>query len=162
MNALTIELVEPDNPEHACSIVRLLDEYAGSPEGGGAGLSEFTKVNLPRELAKRAGTQVILAFIDGEAAGMIIAFEGFSTFQCRPLLNIHDVIVSSRYRGQGLSKWLLAKAEEVASDRGCCKLTLEVLEGNPIARTAYRTCGFESYQLDPEMGVAQFWEKKLL
>lgn len=162
MNPLQIELVEPSNAEHACSIVRLLDEYAGSPEGGGEGLSEFAKAHLPGELAKRAGTRVILAFIDGEAAGMIIAFEGFSTFQCRPLLNIHDVIVSLRHRGQGLSKRLLAKAEEVARDGGCCKLTLEVLEGNPIARAAYRACGFESYQLDPEMGVAQFWEKKLM
>ncbi len=47
-------------------------------------------------------------------AGLILAFEGFSSFQCRPLLNLHDVIVSKAFRGQGLSKKLLLAAEELA------------------------------------------------
>ena len=35
---------------------------------------------------------------------------------------------------------------------GCCKLTLEVLEGNKLAQAAYIANGFAGYQLDPEMG----------
>ncbi len=45
--------------------------------------------------------------------------------------------------------------------RDCCKLTLEVLEGNHIAQAAYTKFGFSGYELDPEMGRALFWEKKL-
>jgi hypothetical protein len=40
-------------------------------------------------------------------------------------------------------------------------MTLEVLEGNIIAQAAYTSCGFASYKLDPRMGKAMFWEKKL-
>jgi ribosomal protein S18 acetylase RimI-like enzyme len=93
--------------------------------------------------------------------GLAICIEGFSTFACRPLLNIHDMVVVREYRGRGIAKRLLAKAEEIALNLGCCKLTLEVLEGNAAAQAAYRACGFEGYQLDPKMGRAMFWQKKL-
>jgi len=74
---------------------------------------------------------------------------------------VHDIIVDKKYRGLGLSKSLLAKAEEIALRLGCCKLTLEVLEGNTIAQAAYKASGFAGYELDPKMGKAMFWQKKL-
>jgi hypothetical protein len=43
----------------------------------------------------------------------------------------------------------------------CCKLTLEVLEGNKLAQAAYIANGFVGYQLVSEMGQAMFWQKKL-
>jgi GNAT superfamily N-acetyltransferase len=62
----------------------------------------------------------------------------------------------------GISKKLLAKAEDIAKELGCCKLTLEVLEGNTIARALYQSCGYEGYQLDTNIGNALFWQKKLV
>ena len=56
---------------------------------------------------------------------------------------------------------MLKKIEELARSRGYCKLTLEVLEGNIPAKVAYLKSGFKPYQLDPEMGQALFWEKKI-
>jgi len=56
---------------------------------------------------------------------------------------------------------LLAEAEQIAIGLGCCKLTLEVLEGNAVAQAAYKASGFAGYQLDPKMGKAMFWQKKL-
>ena len=44
---------------------------------------------------------------------------------------------------------------------GCCKLTLEVLEKNLPAHTAYRRSGFKPYALDEELGTAQFWQRYL-
>ena len=44
---------------------------------------------------------------------------------------------------------------------GCCKLTLEVLEGNKTAQAAYVANGFVGYQLVSEMGQAMFWQKKI-
>ena len=32
---------------------------------------------------------------------------------------------------------------------------------NTIAQAAYRSVGFDGYQLDPSLGKALFWEKKL-
>jgi ribosomal protein S18 acetylase RimI-like enzyme len=71
------------------------------------------------------------------------------------------MIVAPEYRGRGISKRLLARAEEMAKNLGCCKLTLEVLEGNKIAQAAYMAYGFEGYELNPKMGKALFWQKKL-
>ena len=77
------------------------------------------------------------------------------------MLNIHDVMVAEKYRGQGLSKQLLAAVEKLGARLGCCKVTLEVPEGNTIAKAAYRSLGFDGYQLDPALDHALFWEKKL-
>ncbi len=158
-----IEVIEADLNEarHGIALIQLMDEYACDPMGGGKGLSEHVKANLVAALRARSSAHVILAYVDGNPAGLVVCLEGFSTFACKPLLNIHDVIVANNYRGQGLSKLMFAKVEAIAQDLGCCKLTLEVLEGNAIAQAAYKACGFTGYELDPKMGKAMFWEKKL-
>ena len=150
-----------DNPGHAEAVVRLLDEYAQDPMGGNCPLADFVKDNLAAELRRRRGAHVILAWDGGVAVGLAICFEGFSTFACRPLLNIHDLMVSRGHRGRGIAKQLLARAEAIAAALGCCKLTLEVLEGNSIAQAAYRACGYQGYQLSDAAGRALFWQKKL-
>jgi len=148
-------------PKHAATIIYLLNEYAKDDMGGGVELSALAKDNLIAELRKRQGVHVLLAFVEGSPVGMAICFEGFSTFACKPLLNIHDIIVAKEYRGRGIAKRLLANAEEIALRLGCCKLTLEVLEGNTVAQAAYKACGFAGYELDPRMGKGMFWQKKL-
>ncbi len=158
---IDIVVADLDVPAHAEALIQLMDTYALDPMGGGQGLSNEVKANLPAELAKRSSVHVILAFVDRQPAGLVVCLEGFSTFACKPLLNIHDVVVASPYRGCGLSKRLLQKAEAIALELGCCKLTLEVLEGNHIAQSAYKAFGFSGYELDPQMGRALFWEKKL-
>jgi len=55
----------------------------------------------------------------------------------------------------------LTASEKIARESGCCKITLEVLEGNHVARAAYSAFGFKGYELDPKMGKALFLEKKL-
>ena len=157
-----ILLADLSLPSHGEAIIYLLNEYAKDEMGGGTELSIFVKNNLISELNKRQGVYIILAFVDGHPAGLVNCFEGFSTFACKPLLNIHDVIVIADYRGLGISKKMLNKAEEIAIGLGCCKLTLEVLEGNTIAQMAYKSCGYSGYELNPKTGRAMFWQKKLI
>lgn len=147
--------------EHGQAVLDLLNEYANGDTGSGGDLPEYTQQNLISELQARNNLHVILAFINDYPAGLLIAIDSFSTFTCKPILNIHDVIVSAGFRGQGLAKRLLAKAEELATSKGCGKLTLEVLEGNSTAQKVYRACGYDSYALDPAMGRAMFWQKIL-
>jgi len=70
-------------------------------------------------------------------------------------------VVLSEFRGLKICHLMLAKIEEHAISLDCCKITLEVLEGNEIARNAYIKFGFQGYELDPKMGKALFWEKPL-
>ncbi len=156
-----IQIADFSKPAHANAIVYLLNEYAKDDMGGGEPLSAYTQANLIVEMAKRPTFHAVLAFVDNKPAGLINCIEGFSTFACKPLLNIHDVVVLAEFRGRGISSLLLKKAEEIANGLGCCKLTLEVLEGNKLAQAAYIANGFAGYQLDPEMGRAMFWQKKL-
>lgn len=158
-----IDVLDADlrDPSHASALLALMEVYACDPMGGGQGLSVFARANLVDALAGRPTAHVVLAFARQEPAGLLIGLEGFSTFACRPLLNVHDLVVAEAYRRQGVGRRLLLRAEQIARRLGCCKLTLEVLEGNRAAQAAYRSVGFQPYRLDPAMGRAHFWEKPL-
>lgn len=160
---MVIEIVEADLslPAHAEATVSLLDQYARDPMGGGSGLSAFAKANLIAELRRRPWLRVILAWLEGQPVGLAICIEGFSTFACKPLLNIHDLVVAEKFRGRGIAKQILHRVETLAREMGCCKLTLEVLEGNRIAQALYRECGYAGYELDPSIGKAMFWQRSL-
>ncbi len=150
------------SPSHAAAIVQLLDAYAQDPMGGGHALSDFAKANLVASLAQRPQAYSVLAFDGDTAIGLVNCIEGFSTFACKPLVNVHDVAVLASHRGQGVAEKMLALAESMARERGACKLTLEVLEGNRGAVNLYRRIGFANYELDPAMGHAQFMQKWLV
>ena len=115
---------------------------------------------LPSVLASRPHFHGWVAFIDGEPAGIVNCFEGVSTFRAEPLLNIHDIAVAAKFRRRGVGAALLDAVEAGARALGCCKITLEVLEGNTSAIAAYLKTGFEPYELDPAMGRAMFFERK--
>ncbi|WP_456380444.1 GNAT family N-acetyltransferase [Thiolapillus sp.] len=158
---IEITVADYHDPSHQQAILHLLDAYARDPMGGGHPLSADTRQRLIPALIAQPGALSVLAFDGDTPVGLVNCFQALSTFQAKPLLNIHDVIVAAKYRGQGISSMLLEKVEEIARQRGCCKITLEVLEGNRIAKNAYRKLGFCGYELDPELGQALFWEKKL-
>ena len=129
--------------------------------GGGKPLEEYVIENIADELSRIPHAFSVICYVDNQAAGLVNCFELFSTFSCKPLINIHDVIVLKEYRGKGLSHKMLKKVEEIAIEKGCCKLTLEVLSNNEIAKSSYKKFGFSGYELDPEAGQALFWDKKL-
>ena len=158
---ITLEDVDYRNARHAAHLVELLDGYARDPMGGGHALSEFVKANLPSALAQRPQAFSLLAYDGNTPVGLINCIEGFSTFACQPLVNVHDVVVVASHRGRGIAAMMLARVEEIALARGACKLTLEVLAGNHGAMRAYQRVGFAAYQLDPAMGQACFMQKWL-
>ncbi|MED5493045.1 MAG: GNAT family N-acetyltransferase [Pseudomonadota bacterium] len=160
---MSIEVINGDlaNPAHAQALVQLLSEYALDPMGGGKALPDEVQQALAQRLAERTDYHFVLARDASGFVGLVNCFEGFSTFKGKPLINIHDVIVSMRARGRGVARLMLQQVEAIARERGCCKLTLEVLEGNQPAQNSYRAVGFKGYELDPVMGRAMFWEKPL-
>lgn len=163
MTAVDVTTLRADyaNPSHAAALVMLLDAYASDPAGGGEGLSAFAKTNLVASLAARPQAYSVLAFDGEQPVGLVNCIEGFSTFACKPLVNVHDVAVLASHRGRGIAEQMLAQAELIARERGAVKLTLEVLSGNQPAMRLYQRIGFAGYQLDPAMGSAQFLQKWL-
>lgn len=160
---MKIELIDVDylNESHASDMTYLLDVYASDPMGGGKPLADEVKRDVVAKLSGIPHAFSIICYADDKPAGLVNCFELFSTFLCKPLINIHDVIVIKEFRGYGLSQRLLQAVEAEAVSRDCCKLTLEVLSGNEIAKKSYKKFGFSAYELDPKAGSALFWEKSL-
>ena len=162
-NAPPLHICRADygNPHHAAAVVSLLDAYARDVAGGSTPLSDFARSNLVAALAACPQAFSVLAFDGDEAIGLINCFEGFSTFACLPLVNVHDVVVLASHRGRRVGEQMLALVDTIAGERGACKLTLEVLQGNRSAMALYERVGFASFQLDPALGSAQFLQKWL-
>lgn len=163
MKTPTVNIVRANyaDPLHAAALVMLLDAYASDPAGGGEGLSAFAREHLVAALASRPQAYSVLAFDGDKPVGLVNCIEGFSTFACKPLVNVHDVAVLASHRGRGIAERMLAEAEAIARERGAVKLTLEVLSGNHGAVRLYERIGFAGYQLDPAMGTAVFLQKWL-
>ncbi|MBT9512209.1 MAG: GNAT family N-acetyltransferase [Acidovorax sp.] len=166
---ITVRRVDYADPRDATALVALLDGYAQDAAGGGQPLRAEVRQGLAQALHQRPQAFSIMAWVDDAtstpgaetAVGLINCFEGFSTFACRPLVNVHDVVVVSAWRGHRIAQRMLQEVEAMARARGACKLTLEVLSGNRSAIRSYDREGFAAYTLDPQMGSAQFFQKWL-
>lgn len=158
---MQISRIDLDNPSDTADLTRLLNEYASNDTGGGQPLDDTVLNALPVAL-KSCPTYVgLLARQDNQAVGLLNAFWSVSTFKASRLINIHDIAVSVNAQRQGIGRRLLREIESVARELDCCKITLEVLEGNTSAAALYRLMGFDTYQLDPAMGSALFMQKWL-
>lgn len=158
---INIVIADYQNKQHELALITMMQHYAYDPMGGSQPLSDYVIENLAKALNKIEGAFTVLAFDGDDPVGLINCLPGFSTFYCKPLLNIHDAVIKESYRGQKLVQQLLAVVEDEAYKMNCCKMTLEVLEGNEMAKSAYKRFGFSGYSLDPNMGNALFWDKKL-
>jgi ribosomal protein S18 acetylase RimI-like enzyme len=131
------------------------------PMEGGQPPSEQVKRELVPGLRAHPACYVFLAWRDGSPVGFSICFIGFSTFNARPLINVHDIFVDSAVRGLGIGRMLLERIEAKARELKCCRLTLEVREDNLVARGLYRKAGFEEVVSGPERVPLEFWHKPL-
>ena len=158
----TLEIREPDwdRPGDCAAVIEVLDSYASDPVGGGQPLSDDVCRRLIPALREHPTTLVLLAFEQSQAIGLAICFFGLSTFQARPLLNIHDLAVVPAHRRRGVGRALLRAVEERARQRGCCKLTLEVQDDNRHARGLYQSFGFTDFVLSQPVST-RFLSKQL-
>ncbi len=157
---MTVRRADLTDSADAAAVLRLIDAYARDPRGGGEPLRAAVRERLIPGLTAHPTARVWLAFEGAEAVGVCVGFIGFSTFNARPLLNIHDLAVLPGLRGRGIGHALLGAAESAASAEGCCKLTLEVLEDNQPARRLYEHFGFRDVRYG-NSGPTRFLGKPL-
>lgn len=154
----TARLANYCEKKDAKSIICLMREYAAIEKCDRNELEA-----LPAILAELDRGFTVLGFQEHQEdlpVGLINCFYGFSTFELRPVVNIHDVIVTKKHRGQGVAGTMLecVQAESFAS--GACRMTLEVLADNPSAVRAYQKYGFGQ---DPaHEGIDTFFLRKTL
>lgn len=143
-NDTTIHTHECDftNEVDRKAVGTLMNAYIEDQYGGGELLDMSRQLRLVDALNKHPKTIVVLAEIDHVQCGMVVAFENFSTFSVRPMINIHDVIVLEEYREKGVGKRLMDAIETIARERQCSRITLEVREDNVVAQRLYKKVGF--------------------
>lgn len=156
MKKLEIVRADLSNNEHRQAVLNLTDMYARDPMGMNRSLSDDTKARLIDELQKFPCNIHLLAYVDGEPAGIANCVFSFSTFYAKKVLNVHDLAVNPAFRGNGLGEALLAAVDKEARKEDCCKVTLEVREDNR-AKNLYERYGFSNGE--PRMF---FMEKMLL
>lgn len=167
MNDLEILTVDYTHPPHRESLLRLLSEYADDPAIGSPGLTPVARKHVVQELAVRPHAVSLFAMTKTEAGeplaiGLANCFEVFSTFAAASVLNVHDFMVSAPYRGRGVGTRLMNAVTELARERNCCKVTLEVYRGNTNARSLYSRNGFGSNEQQSDLGETLFLSKRLI
>jgi ribosomal protein S18 acetylase RimI-like enzyme len=160
LDAITIKPANFSDPVDCAGIVDVIDSYARDAIGGGTPLPADVRQRLAPALRDHPAALVLLAFAGERPVGVATCFLGLSTFQARPLLNIHDLAIVPDWRGKGVGRALLAAAEVAARERGCCKLTLEVLDDNVRARALYERYGFVDFVLGSS-GPTRFLTKPI-
>jgi GNAT superfamily N-acetyltransferase len=106
------------------------------------------------ERARKFEGKFFVAEIDGRVVGLATVLGA-----CRleepsettaPFAYLDDLLVLAQYRGQGVGKALLAKAEEYARQCGRASIRLCVKGGNYRARAFYTEAGYGEYELELE------------
>ena len=96
--------------------------------------------DVPRVLADPANALYGLDE-DGERVGHL--WIGERELQGRRFLWIWDVFVDEAHRGRGRGRHAMLLAEEKARRRGLERIELNVFGGNDVARSLYRSLGYE-------------------
>lgn len=156
MPETSFEFCDYENPVHLNALADLLNHYMQDPMGGHPPLTKREQLHLVDGLANHPSAFVLFVCADEQYVGLVTCFELFSTFNVKPYLYIHDVVVRTDFRGQGLGRKLIEKLVEYSNEKKFCKITLEVRSDNPVAQKLYNSLGFEECQ--PNM---YFWTKHL-
>ena len=85
--------------------------------------------------------EVIIAEVEGQAAGMALYFYNFSTFLMKPGIYLEDLFVSPEFRRQGIATALLKYLAAFALSKDCGRLEWSVLDWNEDAIAFYKRIG---------------------
>jgi GNAT superfamily N-acetyltransferase len=89
----------------------------------------------------RPAAEVVIAEVDGTAAGFALFFHNFSTFIGKPGIYLEDLFVLPAMRGRGIGKALLQHLAGLAVRRDCGRLEWAVLHWNKPAIGFYQSLG---------------------
>jgi GNAT superfamily N-acetyltransferase len=133
--------VRPALPEDSGEILRLLHllaAFEGEPDG----------VATTEAIIRRDGFgpdrrfEALLTEVDGTVRGMAVLYQAYSSWRGAPTLVVHDLFVEEEARGTGAGSALLSAAAALASQLGCCRMDVNVLDWNNPARRFYGQRGF--------------------
>jgi ribosomal protein S18 acetylase RimI-like enzyme len=148
--------VDLQNQIHCDQVIKLLNDYMNDHMGNNRPMPKELGPQIISGLKQHSGFLGFFVLADEKFAGLANCNINFSTFQAKPLINIHDFIVAPECRNIGAGSFLLQGIISYASKNGFCRVNLEVREDNANAKALYKKMGFSDCV--PKM---MFWELKL-
>lgn len=91
----------------------------------------------------RPCAEVVIAQVDGVAAGFALFFQSYSTFLAKPGLYLEDLFVLPQFRSLGIGRRLMVHLAQLAVARGYGRFEWSVLDWNTPAIGFYRRLGAE-------------------
>jgi GNAT superfamily N-acetyltransferase len=137
-SAITIRVATADDVPLLLQLIRSLAAFEKSADAVVA-----TEADLRRHgFGPEPQFEAILAFLDGEPAGVALFHSRFSTWLGRPGMYLEDLFVTEKARGQGVGRRLMTRLAAIAVERGWGRIDFHVLDWNP-ARRFYHRLGME-------------------
>lgn len=89
-------------------------------------------------------TYLLVLEVDNQVVASVqMAIIESLTHNVRPFAIVENVVTHADYRNRGYASALLAKATEIAKDKGCYKMSLETGSNKESTLNFYRKNGFE-------------------
>lgn len=148
--------IDLSDPVHRRELIRLLDTYMQDEMGNGSPMPKELAPKILEGLRNYPGYLGFFAVVDGQFAALANCNKNYSTFQAKPLINIHDFVVHPDFRGKGVGRFLLDALAAFAKKQGYCRINLEVRHDNASAQKLYCKAGYTECH-EP----MYFWEKLL-
>jgi GNAT superfamily N-acetyltransferase len=136
--AITIRCATADDVPLLLRLIRALAVFEKSPDAVVATEADLRQHGFGPEPQFEA----ILAFLDGEPAGVALFHSRFSTWLGRPGMYLEDLFVTETARGRGVGRRLMSRLAAIAVERGWGRIDFHVLDWNP-ARRFYARLGME-------------------
>ncbi|MGB1308734.1 MAG: GNAT family N-acetyltransferase [Oceanihabitans sp.] len=132
-------LIREANPKDAQQILNLITELAVFEKEPNA--VEITVHNIIEDgFSKHPAFTCFVAESANDIAGIALVYNRYSTWKGKTL-HLEDLIVSKKYRGEGLGSLLLNKVVEFGKNQGVKRISWEVLSWNEPAIKFYENKG---------------------
>lgn len=142
-NQITFEQCDFKKKHHEAAFTQLLNHYMKDPMGDSEPIDALKQAELVSIWMNHGNAATLFVKVDDEYVGLVNYFYLISTFKVKPYVYIHDVIVHQSFRGKDLGRKLLEQIIEIAKEKNCCKIMLEVRNDNTPALSLYSSLGFE-------------------
>lgn len=130
--------IRPAQPADAATLVAMMKEFAEFEDEPAETLKLTADDVLRDGFGQHPKFEVLLAELHGEVVGFLLFFQHYSAWEGRSGIYIEDLYVRDSARGHGLGRRLLAALAQIAVERDCRRIELDVLDGNP-------TCAFYAH-----------------
>lgn len=134
---LTIRFATAEDVSLVHRLIRGLAEYERLADE-----AVVTEADVRASLfGEKPDAEILIAELDGAAAGFALFFHNYSTFLGRRGLYLEDLFVVPEYRGRGIGRALMARLARLALERNCGRFEWWVLDWNEPAIRFYRSLG---------------------